>query len=114
MNSFRDQIIVKSNQLNSACQALGLAPPKRLELSFTTQVIPTLIIGQLHFYSPNWLCSKDEKLIRLIDFVLNNLNNTEFLEINIHKLKGSPLVFDSVFCNDSVQPFIKETLQKFP
>lgn len=114
MNSQRDHIILKSNQLNSACQALGLAPPKRLELSFATQIIPTLIIGQLHFIAPNWLCSKDEKLVRLIDFVLNNLNNTEFLENNIHKLKGSPLHFENVFCNDSIQPFIRETLQKFP
>ena len=107
INNTRDKIILVSNQLNSACQALGLLPPKRIELAFATQIIPTIIIGKCHFFSPNWLCSKDEKLVRLLEHVLSKLNEPNFIENHLEELKGTPLIFQSVFCSDAVQPHLK-------
>jgi hypothetical protein len=114
MNNSRDLIILSSNKLNNVCQALGLVPPKRIELNFAAQIIPSILIGKKHFISPNWLCSKDEKLVRLIDYIISQLNSTVFLQENLEELKATPLVFPEVFCNDSVQPIIKTFTYSFP
>lgn len=114
MNNTKNNIILLSNELNNICQALGLLPPKRLELSYGAQLIPTILIGRVQFFGRNWLCSKDDKLIRLMQYVIDSLRSAEFLEINIQELKGTPLTFDGVFCNDSDQPFIRPFFRDFP
>lgn len=103
-NDIRSKISIYSNQLNTMCQVLKLPRPVRFELNCGAQLLPVIMIGQKQYIAKNWLISRDQKIVKLLQYIIDRLNDNKYVALNKQELYADSIETENVFCDEDQEP----------
>ncbi len=97
MDNSRIKLITLKERLNNYCQINHFRAPIHSFVWHYKQRIPTIIIGSVTFSAKNWVCDDNQKIIYLLEVVMNKLNDKEFVQQNSESLSLNYYNFPDIF-----------------